>query len=383
MRIITLVFALITTLFVSSIVMADDVLFQKDVVLYKGSMKNPYVQFYDFDVPTPGPVVGRFIFKRAEPSFKTDKEDFGSIIFRPASSAQVQDSNPLGTRRANKVNKTVDAYELERFKGKYRIMLTNITNNNVVGRLIVRAPRVHTDPIDLGINRIFVTRKGFLAVEVENFGDNPVPQNFYAKESPVSMMISLPDQSRSWGGAALPVIDEKGRLRKPGGKATYVSNLRITSPTTVQVNLRFDKGYKDGDVQNNTRVKTVKPTTQGRPDLRVSSVFLEGDRVGFLLENRRNAPLPDKFWATRGKEAPIVIISINNLSKGSIALYALPNADNLNMEDGTVRYISNIRVPRGGPSSVAVTISDPKNLLGDRNRSNDRMQRRLKPLNSR
>jgi hypothetical protein len=378
MRITTLVFALITTVFVSHNVIANDLLLQKDIVLYKGSMQDPYVQFYDFDVPTPGPVVGRFIFKRAEPSFKTDKQDFGQIIFRPTHDAQVQDSNTLGTRRANKVNKTVDAYELERFNGKYRVMLTNITNSNIVGRLIVRAPRVSTDPIDLGINRIFVNRKGYLAIEVENFGDNPVPQNFYGRESPVSLMIFLPDQGRSWGGASLPIFDEKGRLRKPGGKTTYVSNLRIGAPTRVQVNLRFDKDYKDGDVQNNTRVKTVGPTTQGRPDLRVSSVFLEGDRVGFILENRRNAPLPDKFWATRGKEAPVVIISINNLSKGNIALYALPNAENLDMEDGTVRYISNIRVPSGGPSSVAVTISDPKNLIGDRNRSNNRMQRRLR-----
>jgi hypothetical protein len=379
MRTSTLVFALITVVLSATAMASSDILLEKDVVLYKGKMTDPYYELVDFNVPTPGPVVARFIFQRAEPRFKKEKQDFGSIILRPTADKHVLDSKKLGTRRANKVNKTIDAYELDRFKGKYRVMLSNTTNNTVIGRLVVRAPRVSTDPVDLGINRIYVTGKGNLAVEIENYGKTRVPQNFYGKESPVMLMISLPDQNRSWGGAALPIIDKKGALRKPGGKANYVSNLKIGAPTKVKVNLRFDKGYKDGDIKNNTRVKTVEPTTQGRPDLRVRSVFLEGDKVGFMIENMFNAPLPDKLWATKGKNATVVLISINGQSKGGITLNALPNGRKLDKKQQIVRYVSNIRVPQGRQSSVTVEIRDPRKLTGDRNRSNDRMQRRLQP----
>jgi hypothetical protein len=87
---------------------------------------------------------------------------------------------------------------------------------------------------DLTIDKIYLSKDCQAAVVVKNLGPGLVPDEVWTERHPKSAGVYFYINGRGWGGASIWLFDPTKNLQRPGGTATYTSNLRVTGTATIK-----------------------------------------------------------------------------------------------------------------------------------------------------
>ena len=240
------------------------------VKLYKSDgpgRLNPYTRFYDIRLSHEGLIkatltiddfgasgvrqnVGFLIGQKTSPDRHIQFKQSRTFIAEPGSYV---------------VSKTVDSVLLNRSK-KFRIILANYMNIPVRGKLVIEYPgrrnagqagsagqsQAHRK-CDLVVTGLALTSDGRVMVDLKNAGPGRVPNQVWTSQKSASVMLFR--EGRRWGGASIKVIDPQRRLQKPGGRATYVSSLKVVG--SKEITAVVDYGNRVGEVDKANNGKSV------------------------------------------------------------------------------------------------------------------------------
>jgi len=163
------------------------------------------------------------------------------------------------------VSKPVDSKLINRVRS-YRIYLRNQMNIPVRGKLVIEYPgrrnagqagsagqsQAHRK-CDLTVTGLALTSDGRVMVDLKNAGPGRVPNQVWTSQKSASVMLFR--EGKRWGGASIKVIDPQRKLQKPGGKATYVSSLKVVG--SKEITAVVDYGNRVGEVDKANNGKSV------------------------------------------------------------------------------------------------------------------------------
>ncbi len=247
---------------------AERLSLNEEVRLYPSPGANdPYTLFYDIKVASPGIIrVGAQVL-RVSPDKDIPRRLIGIGLMRKGEKKTIRQD--LGGKDGGKFEYSVDALELEKTKGEYRIIVSNFSRkHNVLAKLVARYPGEDTGAADmpaeerksdLAVESIRLDGKGFITVAVKNVGDSFLPLAVWTEKGPRSTSILLEIDGKSWGGVTIWAIDPERTLRRPGSRIVYTSNYRVTRPVKVRAVVDKTRQLNEKDERNNVKEVVLQP----------------------------------------------------------------------------------------------------------------------------
>ena len=116
--------------------------------------------------------------------------------------------------------------------------------------------RIHAKP-DLKIDKIYLDRNCNVIVRVKNAGKRKLPGSVWTDKNPKSAGVYLYINGKKWGGATIWKFDPRRRLQKPGGTATYKSNLKINGKANIKAVIDMWNQVAESQEGNNAKIKTL------------------------------------------------------------------------------------------------------------------------------
>jgi len=116
--------------------------------------------------------------------------------------------------------------------------------------------RRHAKP-DLKIDKIYLDRNCNVIVRVKNAGKGKLPGSVWTDKNPKSAGVYLYINGKKWGGATIWKFDPRRRLQKPGGTATYKSNLKINGKANIKAVIDMWNQVAESQEGNNAKIKTL------------------------------------------------------------------------------------------------------------------------------
>lgn len=114
---------------------------------------------------------------------------------------------------------------------------------------------------DLIVRRIRLIKDCKIEVSVKNIGTAGVPDSYY--NLPNAVGVQMYNGTKPWGGLILKGFDPKGKLKSPGGIATYIwfpgaSNLNLAQGThSIKVVVDNNKALTELNENNNSLTKRL------------------------------------------------------------------------------------------------------------------------------
>jgi hypothetical protein len=116
---------------------------------------------------------------------------------------------------------------------------------------------------DLTITNVYLTKDCFVAVDVKNLGPGYVNDMVWTIHEPKSPGVYLYRDGTGWGGATIWKFDRAKALQKPGGTATYVSTLKVTTGVGIKAVVDLHNLLVEANETNNSMVaKLICQPTQ-------------------------------------------------------------------------------------------------------------------------
>jgi hypothetical protein len=116
---------------------------------------------------------------------------------------------------------------------------------------------------DLTITNVYLTQDCFVAVDVKNLGPGYVNDKVWTVHEPKSPGVYLYRNGAGWGGASIWKFDPAKALQKPGGIATYVSTLKVTTGVGIKAVVDLHDILVEANESNNSMVaKLICQPTQ-------------------------------------------------------------------------------------------------------------------------
>lgn len=182
---------------------------------------------------------------------------------------------PLADSMGTAVHYDIDQDELEQTEGMYFLVLQNY-NRKLAPEFEVKVSFPGTQyqvddefmpKRDLGIRRLRLSGDK-VYVSVQNYGEGKITDNFYALKGKDAFTLMLLQNGKSWGGITLQGLDPEKKLAWPGGKASYLFDLKITKTTEIKAILKMPR-FKDSNRKNNKKTKTFTINEKIKPALQI------------------------------------------------------------------------------------------------------------------
>ena len=240
----------------------------EEVRLYQApGSKDPYTLFYDIKVKSPGIIRAAVQVTHVSPEKGIPRRLVGIGLLPKGNMKTIRQA--ICGKDAGKFEYTVDALELEKTKGEYRIIVSNFSKKHrVAARLIARYPgddtRKEEMPAkprkpDLAVGDIRLNDRGFITVEVLNTGTAPLPPSVWTQKNPKSISVLLEIDGKNWGGSTIWAIDPKRSLQRPGSSIVYTSNYKATRPIKVRAVVDKTRQLEELDERNNIKAAVLRP----------------------------------------------------------------------------------------------------------------------------
>jgi hypothetical protein len=122
---------------------------------------------------------------------------------------------------------------------------------------------------DLVVDDIRLDRQCRLVVQIRNDGPGRVPESVWTRHHPRSAGIQVTRDGVSWGGATIWRIDPDRGLQPRGGKATYLSSLRVDTAASITAEVDRWNEVRETNEGNNRRSERLICRRDERGDLSV------------------------------------------------------------------------------------------------------------------
>jgi hypothetical protein len=117
---------------------------------------------------------------------------------------------------------------------------------------------------DLTILKVYLEKDCRVAVVVKNLGPGEVPNDVWAVHTPKSAGVYLYRNGTGWGGEAIWSFDPAKALQKPGGVATWVSNLVVSGTESIKAVVDLWNVVAEANESNNSlAAKLTCPAPSG------------------------------------------------------------------------------------------------------------------------
>jgi len=241
---------------------------RKGMTLYPAPKpSDAYSLFYDISVQSPGLLhIGLHVDRvLPEPKGKTPRFVRVQLLSREGNKTIGQVlCEPGGSR----LEHGVDAFELEKTKGQYRIVVSNESiQYHAEVRLIVRhivneqsGAAVEGPPKkkpDLMIEKIYLTSDKRIAVVVKNRGQGILGDQ--AWDSTEGATLFVEGAGGHQDNVELSKLDPHHKLKKPDGSVTHVTGLKVVKPTNVSAYIRCPPQIEEVSRENNRKRVTLHP----------------------------------------------------------------------------------------------------------------------------
>jgi hypothetical protein len=226
--------------------------------------KDPYTLFYDIRVKSPGVIrMGVDPFS-VSPDKDIPHRLVGIGLLRKGETKVIKQE--IGGKEGGKLEYSIDALELERTRGEYRVIVSNFSRKHtLLAKLVVLYPGAEESGVasdsrrsDLSVGEIMVNEQGFLAVELKNIGDAPLPRSVWSKDSDAAM-LRLEIDGKKWGASTLWRIDPRHALDRPGGRVIYTAHYKVTRPVKVRAQIDAMGQIREKDERNNIKIMMLHP----------------------------------------------------------------------------------------------------------------------------
>lgn len=107
---------------------------------------------------------------------------------------------------------------------------------------------------DLTIEKIYLTKDCSVAVRVKNLGPGFVSDTVWTAHTPKSAGVYLYHNGSGSGGGSIWKFDPAKNLQKPGGTATYISKLKVTSTAKIKAVVDRWDVVREANEKNNSLV---------------------------------------------------------------------------------------------------------------------------------
>lgn len=233
--------------------------------LYKGS-KHIYTRYYDIRLSHEGLIKATITID----DFGASGVDGAVVLWicpkkSPTKVAKCRAYEEFSKPGTYIVSTPVDSILLDRTHS-YRIILSNVMNIPVRGKLVIEYPGRNTSgqagssgqgqahkKCDLAVTGLSLAGDGRVMVDLKNNGPGKVPNQAWTSNKSVSVMLFR--EGKRWGGASIKVIDPQRYLQHPGGTATFVSNLKVSG--SEKITAVVDYGNRVGETNKVNNGKSV------------------------------------------------------------------------------------------------------------------------------
>lgn len=240
----------------------------KEVRLYKSpGPKDSYTLFYDIKVKSPGVIRVGVQVNQVSPEKDIPRRLVGIGLVPNGNKKTVRQA--ICGKDGGKFEYSIDALELEKTNGEYRIIVSNFScKHTVSARLVARYPGEEAGteemPVkprkpDLAVGDIRLNDRGLITVEVLNTGTAPLPSSVWTERNPKSVSVFLEINGKNWGGSTIWAIDPGRSLQKPGSSIVYTSNYKATGPVKVRAVVDKTRQLDEQDESNNTKAVMLRP----------------------------------------------------------------------------------------------------------------------------
>ncbi len=161
-----------------------------------------------------------------------------------------------------------------------------VAEGDVYWEIVNPRPRLLKLP-DLIVKDIKLVDDCKIAVTVANIGNAGVPASYY--NLPNAVGIQMYNGSKPWGGLILSGFDPAGKLKNPGGVATYIwfpgaNNLKLTNGYhTLKVIADNNKNLTELKEDNNTLTKRVYCKKTADADIKIPKRFFLDFNDAYLV----------------------------------------------------------------------------------------------------
>ncbi len=111
---------------------------------------------------------------------------------------------------------------------------------------------------DLAVEEIRLNSDCRVVVKIRNNGPGRLPDEVWSVHKPKSAGIYLSIDGRKWGGGTIWGFDGARALQAPGGTAEYISNLTVSGPSTIKVEIDLWNVVAESNKANNIATKTLR-----------------------------------------------------------------------------------------------------------------------------
>ena len=118
---------------------------------------------------------------------------------------------------------------------------------------------------DLIVERVWLDEQGNIVFSIKNAGRGVISDSEHGQSrvrvqygnKALDFWLTKNNPNRR------PPVDGKGALKRPGGAITYITGIKLSSPTAVSVIVDYNKRVKEANEQNNqSQAITLKPVVQ-------------------------------------------------------------------------------------------------------------------------
>ncbi len=311
----------------------------------------------------------------------------------------------------------VDDRDLLTTKGRYVVILRNPSPGEYHGNILISYPGEdwEVDPDleasyerkpDLAVERIELDPDNRVVVTVANHGPGWLHKARYSREGERVIRLEVEVNGKKAVDVPLAEVDPKFALVTKGNPVSYRTEIQLTEPARVTAVIDAGDIVSEPDERNNRRRESLTPrqastptaepgkrvkrgaeggSSEGGgtvqqagggapPDLSVADISLDNRRrVVVRIENRGGGLSPELY---RANPQPQIRLLMNGRGWANVSLGSLDPAGVLRQPGGSLAWTGE-QVPRE-PVDITVIV-DEGNLIGESNRQNNTLTRRLTP----
>ncbi|ARM31502.1 CARDB domain-containing protein [Prosthecochloris sp. HL-130-GSB] len=242
---------------------------------------------------------------------------------------------------------------------------------------------------DLVVDDIRLDKECRVVVTVKNNGPGTLRDNVWSVHTPKSAGVYLRINGKPWGGATIWKFDPSKSLQKPGGTATYTSNLKVSGSALIEAEVDLWNEVTERNESNNIGkeqllCKAVAGTVTAvpaplplklLPDLVVEEIWLDEQcRVNARLKNHGPGALPDEVYTVHTPESAGIYFWQNGRRWGGATIWKLDPQRSLQQPGGTATYTSSLKV--SGTANIMAR-ADLHNEVVEANENNNTLTQQL------
>ncbi|MEJ5359933.1 MAG: hypothetical protein WHT06_14840 [Desulfobacterales bacterium] len=309
----------------------------------------------------------------------------------------------------------VDDHDLRTTKGRYVVILRNPSPGEYHGNILVSFPgdvwavdpdleAAYERKPDLAVREIELDQDNRVVVTLVNEGPGWLHEVRYNPAAERVIRLEVEVNGKKAVSVPLAEVDPKRTLKLKGNAVAYRTEIRLSEPARVLAVIDPDDVVAEPDKKNNKKRENLTPretstasaepgkrvkrgsegsgdnrsgTVQaggGMPDLAVADIAIDNRRrVVVRIENRGGGLSPELY---RANPQPQIRLLMNGRGWANVPLGSLDPAGALRQPGGSLAWTGE-QVPRE-PVEITVIV-DEGNLIGESNRANNTLTKRLSP----